>query len=200
MVLKVGSLNNNTCNLQTLALPLMWANLPRIQSRSQDCPGVLSRRSKGLASPSASPIILLFAKSNSYTFNLWWGSRHYFMFLKEHIWTHSTADLPQAFSKETVSVITPGSGVWAKLRGRREAANGAEKGRCPAQSAPSVTAEQGDFFQAVPRIKAELPSPWVRSWAELGGTESNTKGKIGATMQSHPKAQKRFFLASKPKF
>ena len=99
-------------------------------------------------------------------------------------------------------MITAGSGVWAKLRGRRESANRAKKGRCPAQSAPSVTAEQGDFFQAVARIqalKAELPSPWVRSWAELGETESKTKGKIGATMQSHPKAQKRFFLAPKPK-
>lgn len=100
-------------------------------------------------------------------------------------------------------MITPGSGVWAKLRGRRESANRAEKGRHPAQSAPSVTAELGDFVWAAPRVKAlkaDLPSPWVRSWAELGETESKTKGKIGAPVQSHPKTQKRFFLASKPKF
>lgn len=133
----------------------------------------------------------------------YWGAGTISCSSKEHVWTNSTADLPQAFSKEMVSVITAGSGVWAKLRGRRESANRAKKGRCPAQSAPSVTAEQGDFFQAAPRIqalKAELPSPWVRSWAELGETESKTKGKIGATMQLPPKAQKWFFLAPKPKF
>lgn len=117
------------------------------------------------------------------------------MFLKGTHLTNSTADLPQAFSKETGSVITPGSGVWAKLRGRREAANRAEKGRCPSQSAPSVTAEQGGFFQAVPRIKAlkaELPSPWVRSWAELGGTESKRQNRCYYAIT--PKSPKTILL------
>ena len=92
----------------------------------------------------------------------YWGAGTISCSSEEHVWTNSTADLPQAYSKETVSVITPGSGVWAKLRGRRESANRTKKGRHPAQSAPSVTAEQGDFVWAAPRVKAlkaDLLSP-----------------------------------------
>ena len=51
-------------------------------------------------------------------------------------------------------------------------ADRAEKGRC------SVTAEQSDSFWAATRVmaqKAELQSPWMRSWAKLVEMESREK-------------------------
>lgn len=66
-----------TCNLQPLALHSIWANLPRIQSKSQNCHGVLRRRSKrSCFSPFVCPIILILAKGNSYQFNILLRNRH----------------------------------------------------------------------------------------------------------------------------
>ena len=194
MVLKVGSLNNKTTLVTFKPWHCPWCELtcPEFSPEVRIAQGCSAEDQKVLPPPLQVQSSSFWQKVIHIHLTFDWGAGTISWSSKEHIWTNSTADLPQAFSKETGSVITPGSGVWAKLRGRREAANRAEKGRCPAQSAPSVTAEQGGFFQAVPRIKAlkaELPSLWVRSWAELGDTESQTKGKTGATMQSHPKAQ-----------
>lgn len=79
----------------------------------------------------------------------YWGAGTISCSSKEHVWTNSTADLPQAFSKERWCQWSqlgvgcgPSSGVGESLpTGLRRA------GVLP-QSAPSVTAEQGDFFQA----------------------------------------------------
>lgn len=74
-------------------------------------------------------------------------------------------------------MIPPGSRVWADLGLEEISANRAGKGLVFSSECPDVTAEQGDSHRAAPSEagrasvvkaqKAELQSPWVRSWAKM---------------------------------